>query len=382
VKGWLLLLAVALALIASQGLRQEVAPLLPALQQRLALSNTAAGALISAFFLAYAALQLPAGLAADRLGGGRLMVAGLALLLAGGFGFAWAPSYAAALAARVVLGAGAALCLVPGIGLVARTFDPRRRGLAFGVVEAAQGAGMLVGLSAVPWLLPPAALAGAVVLPLALLARLAPGAEGGGGARGSLRSVAGEPVFWRLGLVSALGLSAFSGSLGWLPTFAERTLHLGALGAAAAMACLVAVNMATAPAAGHLCDRSGRRLAVIAAGSLALAAGAGACALADGGARSWFWLGAALLGAGMGVGIGPMFTVTAEYFGTARAATVTGGVNLLGQLGAMLGGVGFGWVLDRTGSFRALWLVAAGLACARAVVAARIPDLRRAEVQP
>jgi MFS family permease len=70
----------------------------------------------------YAAMQVPVGVLLDRYGSKLLMVTGLVLMTAGQLWFAFAQTYAAGLAARVLLGAGDAMIFTSLLRLVALWF--------------------------------------------------------------------------------------------------------------------------------------------------------------------------------------------------------------------------------------------------------------------
>src|SRR5688572_25376103 len=99
---WLLLV---LAWATNFIIRIGFSALLPPIMAELGLSYTRAGMLASAFFWAYAAMQLPAGLLGDRFGRRRVLLIGLvggacAAVLTGA-----ATSFAMLVVARVVMGA-------------------------------------------------------------------------------------------------------------------------------------------------------------------------------------------------------------------------------------------------------------------------------------
>jgi MFS family permease len=76
--------------------------------------------------LVYAGMQIPVGLMVDRLGTRRVLQLGIVLFTAGQLGFAFAHSYAPALAARAVLGCGDAMTFVSVLRLGSRWFPARR----------------------------------------------------------------------------------------------------------------------------------------------------------------------------------------------------------------------------------------------------------------
>ncbi|MFB7275089.1 nitrate/nitrite transporter [Streptomyces sp. NPDC056244] len=128
--------------------------------------------------LVYAGMQIPVGLMVDRLGTKKVLTIGAALFTVGQLGFALAPSYSMALAARALLGCGDAMTFISVLRLGTRWF-PARRGPLIAQVAALFGvAGNLVStivisraLHGLGWTTTFAgsALAGALVLVLLLL---------------------------------------------------------------------------------------------------------------------------------------------------------------------------------------------------------------------
>lgn len=94
--------------------------------------------------LVYAGMQIPVGLLVDRLGTKKVLVMGAALFTAGQLGFALAPSYGTALAARALLGCGDAMTFISVLRLGTRWF-PAGRGPLVAQIAALFGmAGNLV----------------------------------------------------------------------------------------------------------------------------------------------------------------------------------------------------------------------------------------------
>ncbi|MFF3753577.1 nitrate/nitrite transporter [Streptomyces sp. NPDC002018] len=128
--------------------------------------------------LVYAGMQIPVGLMVDRLGTKKVLTIGVVLFTVGQLGFALAPSYGTALAARALLGCGDAMTFISVLRLGTRWF-PARRGPMIGQVAALFGmAGNLVStllisrtLHGLGWTTTFAgsALAGVLVLVLLLL---------------------------------------------------------------------------------------------------------------------------------------------------------------------------------------------------------------------
>lgn len=74
----------------------------------------------------YAGMQIPVGALLDKFGSRRLLVTGVVLMSGAQAGFAFADTFAAGVAARVVVGAGDAMVFVSLIRLVALWFPPAR----------------------------------------------------------------------------------------------------------------------------------------------------------------------------------------------------------------------------------------------------------------
>jgi MFS family permease len=94
-----------------------------------------AGLLVSGYFFAYVALQIPAGILVDTFGVRRVIIASLAISTAGTFAFAVAPSLPLAFVARMVIASGDALIFTATIKMVAQQFSARKFGLMSGLSQ-------------------------------------------------------------------------------------------------------------------------------------------------------------------------------------------------------------------------------------------------------
>lgn len=126
--------AIALAVVAtlgavyivSQFLRNSVGVIAPNLAAELNLSPLDLGLLSSIYFFAFAATQLPLGLALDRFGPKFCMLVSVGFTAAGCVLFALAHSAGGLVAARALLGFGTASFLMAPVALYARWFPPDR----------------------------------------------------------------------------------------------------------------------------------------------------------------------------------------------------------------------------------------------------------------
>lgn len=103
--------------------------------------------------LVYAAMQVPVGLLVDRFGSRSVMTGGLALLTLGQVAFALAPSYAAGLAARGLVGVGDAMTFICLLRLVSSWFPARRIPLVTQLTAVSGQIGALAAAVPMTWAL-------------------------------------------------------------------------------------------------------------------------------------------------------------------------------------------------------------------------------------
>ncbi|HEY1179165.1 MAG TPA: MFS transporter [Phytomonospora sp.] len=118
---------------------------LPSIGEELGASGSALNWVVAGYNLAFAAMTLIAGAAADRLGRRRVFVVA-ALVFAGGFAVtAASTSIVVADVARIVSGAGGAGIMAAGGALLASSFDGAARNRAFALMGTMAGVGIAVG---------------------------------------------------------------------------------------------------------------------------------------------------------------------------------------------------------------------------------------------
>jgi EmrB/QacA subfamily drug resistance transporter len=101
--------------------------------------------IVDAYSLAFAAVMLPAGLLGDRLGRKRLLLAGLAVFLAASVWCALSVSAGELVAARALMGLGAAIVFPLSLAVVSAAFNDADRPRAIGILTAAVAAGLPLG---------------------------------------------------------------------------------------------------------------------------------------------------------------------------------------------------------------------------------------------
>ena len=115
----------------------------PELTRDLGLTPGSLGLLTSAYFVAFAAMQIPAGMLLDRYGPRRVEPVLLLLAGAGALAFAFAEGTSGLLAARALIGLGVAVCLMAPLKAIATWYPVERQASLAGWIMVAGGAGAL-----------------------------------------------------------------------------------------------------------------------------------------------------------------------------------------------------------------------------------------------
>ncbi len=120
------------------GFYQRVAPavITRELMSEFALGAAALGNLASFYYYSYVAMQIPAGVLADRWGPRRVLTAGAAIAAAGTLLFALAPGYAAAGLGRLLIGGSVGVAFVAMLKLAGHWFAPTRFAMLSGLALA------------------------------------------------------------------------------------------------------------------------------------------------------------------------------------------------------------------------------------------------------
>jgi MFS family permease len=116
----------------------------PELTRDLALEPGSLGLLTSAYFVAFAAMQIPVGMLLDRYGPRRVEPVLLAVAALGALAFALADGLPALTVGRAIIGAGVSACLMAPLKGIAMWYPPERHASYAGWVMVAGGVGALV----------------------------------------------------------------------------------------------------------------------------------------------------------------------------------------------------------------------------------------------
>jgi predicted MFS family arabinose efflux permease len=138
----------------SYGLRSVNAVLAPELVGELGLTHAQLGSLSSAYFLAFAAMQLPLGVWLDRYGPRRVNAVLMGLAAAGCAAFALASSFGALWLGRALVGAGVSAALMASLTAYRQWFAPQRQTRLAAWMLMSGTAGVLVTTVPVHWALP------------------------------------------------------------------------------------------------------------------------------------------------------------------------------------------------------------------------------------
>jgi predicted MFS family arabinose efflux permease len=214
----------AAANVMNQAARMVMAIVGPVLAVELGLSAIELGVLAASLFAAYAAVQLPLGVALDAFGARRVQTVLMVLAAAGFAIFALSPGFAGLAAARIVIGVGISAGLMAVIKAHAEWFDRSRVAYVTGIATAIGSLGSALTTSPVQAVLPAFGWRG-VFWGLSLLALgvatwiflSVPDKPRSGPAR-SLRSdialsgrILASPTFWRFGpAVATLSMFNFA----------------------------------------------------------------------------------------------------------------------------------------------------------------------------
>ncbi|MFO1413580.1 MAG: MFS transporter [Burkholderiales bacterium] len=214
--------AFAAAYLLSYLFRNVNAVISPELARDLVLNPSSLGLLTSAYFLAFAAMQIPVGILLDRYGPRRVEPVLLLIAAAGASLFALADSLTGLAVARAVIGGGVSACLMAPLKAINAWFPRERQASYAGWMMVAGGVGALsatvpleLALRVTHWRMVFVGLA-AVTFVVALVVAWRvpdidkPAAAGGLGAQlAGVRTVFLHPRFWWLAPVGAFVMGSF-----------------------------------------------------------------------------------------------------------------------------------------------------------------------------
>ncbi len=145
--GWLTLATVSLGyLLVSWGMG-PVSAILPTISADLRIDVTAAGWVMSSYFLLLVGTILVTGRIGDLIGHRRVFACGIAVFGAASIAAGLAGSLEPLVVARSIQGIGSAMVFGTSLALVSEAIPTERRGVAIGILTMSSGAAALVGVA-------------------------------------------------------------------------------------------------------------------------------------------------------------------------------------------------------------------------------------------
>lgn len=138
--------------LSNYAVRIALSPVLLSVREEFGRSHGEAGLLMSVFFYAYAAMQLPAGYLGDRLGRKRILVWGALMWGVMAFLTGWTPSFAWLLGCRFLTGLAEGVYFGSDRPVIAAVTPPEKMALGQGLSFTGLGLGMSLGLIAAGWI--------------------------------------------------------------------------------------------------------------------------------------------------------------------------------------------------------------------------------------
>ncbi|HLT27368.1 MAG TPA: MFS transporter [Zeimonas sp.] len=298
-------LAFASGYFMSYGLRSVNAVIAPDLIADFGLTNAQLGSLSSAYFLAFASVQIPLGVLLDRFGSRRVDASLLLVAAAGCLLFAAAQSASMLWVARALIGVGVSAALMASLRAFRFWYAAHRQQQLTAWMLVAGSLGSLATTvpvqMALPWIGWRGVFAVSALLLVATSAAIflllppdepVPARQHGESSWSAYRIVFSDRYFWRFGVVSLTVQASFVAFQGlWIGPWLRRVLGMGADEAAQALFVFNLVLMLGYLGLGlvlpHFIRRGWSTLRVVAVATAAMLVLESAIALSDG---SWAWI--------------------------------------------------------------------------------------------
>lgn len=331
----------------------SLSAMMPILSGRMHLSPSQMSLAVAVPVLLGSIGRIPLGVLTDRLGGRRVFIALMTLLLLPAFLMGGVQDYAHLLAYGFLIGIGLASFSV-GVGFVSGWYPPEKQGYALGIYGAgnvgqslaAFGAPLIAAALGFHWGFWIFGIILAVWLAIfTLTAKDAPSRRPAKSMGETIRPLK-DRRSWILSLYYFLTFGGFVAMAIYLPIFLTDMFHLSPQDAGFRTAGFVILATALRPLGGILADRvGGARILKWVFPFIAIMAIFMAFPL-----MITFTIGALGVAAAIGLGNGAVFKMVPEYF-PQSVGSVTGLVGAAGGLGGFFPPLILGFVQERTGSF-------------------------------
>jgi len=362
---------------------------LPLIRQDLGLSFAESGLLAAVNIAAYAIVQLPAGVLADRMTPKRQFLIALIGVSVFTATFALVTEFWLLVVNLVVLGVFRSLMFPAGVRLMTSQFPTNRRATAMGIYLAGGFSSNIVLAALGPILVGSIGWRGMFIVfagyGLCLIALQwfagAPGPERPvvtASRRADLRLVFGSGVLWLCCWIQFCRFAIANGVSYWLPSFMveDRGIDLALVGVVVAVGALVT---ALANGFGGLVSDVLRRPAhVVLVAVLVLGA---TIALLPSAQSVWLILALVVLqSAFVQVYFGPLMEIPVLFLGPGTTGLSSAIANGFANLGGLASALTMGWLRDQAGAFSTGFYLLAGLCVLSAAAAAAIVRLDRRRV--
>lgn len=369
------------------------------LQREFEIGAAALGTLGATYFYIYGLTQVPMGVMVDTIGPRIILAVGMTVAGIGSLAYGMVDSFAAAAAARTLIGLGVSGVFVCTLKLHANWFSEQRFATAVGVSNVSGILGALVATAPLAWLVTQmpwrhvfvaiGAVSIVLAAAIALFVRDAPAPQvkrvAAGEWRGALKAVALNPATWPPFWLTFSMSGAFMTLVSlWTAPYLVHKHGMTQVEAGSFPAMTLIAFACSVPLVGWLSDRVRARRPITLACSIAFFASGVIWLVAPTGATSWFVFAAVLAGVA-----GPGFTLAwsvakevnpPECAGMAISIVNIGGFAASGVLQPLVG-----WVVDHGaglvegGSGDAYWLgigVIVGWMLIAIVAATRLTETR------
>lgn len=336
-----------------------ISPAMPSFARTFGVSIEAVTFLVTVFSLSRLCFAPVSGLLVQRLGERRIYIGGLLVVALSTMACAFSQTYWQLLIFRALSGMGSTLFYVSALGLMIHISPVDARGRVAGIFTTSFMVGVVcgpvIGGLAAGWgLTAPFVVYGVAMLGVAVvlfyslrhseLAAPLPLTRTTVTMREALRVRA-----YRSALLAnfATGWSAFGLRVALVPLFISDVMgrSVGIIGLVLAM--FAAGNALAVIPSGHLSDRMGRRTLLIVG---LTASGAATVWLGALSSLPAFLAVACVVGATTGIYMSPMQAAVADILGSeARAGMPVAMVQMMGDLGAIVGSMTLGWVAEQIG---------------------------------
>nr|WP_255404997.1 MFS transporter [Mycobacterium sp. E2479] len=334
-----------------------ISPALPSFARSFGVSIKAVTFLVTVFSLSRLCFAPISGQLVQRLGERRIYIGGMLIVAVSTAACAFSQAYWQLVVFRVISGIGSTMFYVSALGLMIHISPPDARGRVAGlfITSFMVGAvgGPAVGAVAAGWgLTAPFIVYGVALLGVAVVLfyslRDSPLAAPGPPTRSTvtMREALRFRAYWSsLGANFATGWSAFGLRVALVPLFITDVMGRGIGIIGIALAAFAGGNALAMIPSGYLSDRMGRRTLMIVGLTLS---GIATVFLGVASSLPAFLAAAIVVGAVTGIYMSPMQAAVADILGSeARAGSPVAAVQMMSDLGAIVGSMTLGWVAER-----------------------------------